>query len=147
MTCPLPPTFRSTADADVFVATVCAGEPDVVHSPADDLRLVFASCGHLVAVFAPVDAVAPGVVAAAGTAAPLVTYDPESDMGYIYLSYPAPLAPYAQVVLEADGLVLDVDDEVRLIGIELFNAGSLLCDTVQRCGADALAALANDRQP
>jgi uncharacterized protein YuzE len=67
------------------------------------------------------------------------TYDPEADAAYIYIA-DATVAESEEV---AEGLVLDLDDRGRVVGIEVLNASLRLRDGAWRSwplpGGDAHA--------
>jgi uncharacterized protein YuzE len=64
-----------------------------------------------------------------------LTYEPESGMAYLYLEEPSPGVAHRSIELDNDelpsSLVVDIDPEGHLIGIEIFGADGFLSPKVR----------------
>jgi uncharacterized protein YuzE len=144
MTCSPTPLASSSTTAGFFAAALCQAEPVSVVAPFETLRLVLVlgACQHLVALSLPADDVAPVVLDAARDGrAPRVTYDQDCDMGYVYLAWSSPTRIADQAISDDGRFVIDLDPHGRLVGIEIFAAGEVLCPSVQAAGSEALSEL------
>jgi uncharacterized protein YuzE len=85
--------------------------------------------GHMVALF--VTDLGMVIDAANQAEIPVVlTVDEEADMGYLYLGTPGSGKVSRTVTLHDGSIVIDLDQDDRLIGIEFFGAGSWFCPAV-----------------
>ncbi len=85
--------------------------------------------GHIAALFiSDPSKVIPDAADASLTVA--LAVDPDADMAYLYLGRPGAVKVARTVELTGRSLVVDLDDEDRLIGIEFFDASNWFCPAV-----------------